>query len=240
MCALLNTSDPALILLAGLAALAVLSTYPFVATAIEYRHRDNGLAYLLMVMGVGVWNGLFAAQLVAPTATAAGFFLALSLVGALLAGLGWFLFAGTASSTPRVPRQRLLFAVAAVLVGIDVVLIVTYPVHDFMWVVPQSTVPEGFATIEPAIGYWLHTQLLVLLFAGGAVLFAGAWRRGLKSSYTSGYTIAAVGVIAAIAASSVLSPGGSTVASIVAVSLTGIGWVQANRGRVLLRLRRSD
>lgn len=240
MCALLNTTDPALILLGGLAALAVLSTYPFVATAIEYRHRDNGLAYLLMVMGVGVWNGLFAAQLVAPTAIAAGFFFGLSLVGALLAGLGWFLFAGTASSTPSVPRQRLLFAIAAVLVGIDIVLIVTSPVHEFMWVVHQSMSSDGFATIEPAIGYWLHTQLLVMLFAGGAILFAMAWERGRKTRYTSGYTIAAVGVIAAIAASNVIAPGGLTVASIVAVSLTSIAWIQANRGQVLLRLRRAN
>lgn len=34
---------------------AARTTDPYVATAIAYRHRDNGLAFILFVLGVGIW-----------------------------------------------------------------------------------------------------------------------------------------------------------------------------------------
>ncbi|MFW6448544.1 MAG: histidine kinase N-terminal 7TM domain-containing protein [Halobacteriota archaeon] len=235
----LNTTDPLSIVVGLLAVLVLLSTYPFGATAIEYRHRDNGLAYLLMLMNVGVWNALFAAQLLAETTLVAGFFFSLSMVGALLANLGWFLFAATASSTPRLPRRRSVYGVLAVLVGVDIALVVTSPVHELMWTVADPPgAHAGFAVVQPHLGYWLHVQLLVLLIVGGAILFAIAWERGVNRRYSSAYTITAGVLVGGLILSAVLAPGGFSVAPLLAGGLTTIAWVQANRGRVFLRLRR--
>ena len=61
------------LLIAG-AGLIVLTTYPYLATGIAYRDRDNGLSYILFLMGVAVWNGLFAAQALDPRPIVKGFF----------------------------------------------------------------------------------------------------------------------------------------------------------------------
>ncbi|MFP4628908.1 MAG: histidine kinase N-terminal 7TM domain-containing protein [Halobacteriales archaeon] len=235
----LNTTDPASIALGVLAVLVLLSTYPYGATAIEYRHRDNGLAYLFMLLNVGVWCALFAAQLLAETTLVAGFFYSLSMVGALLASLGWFLFAATASSTPTLPRHRSIFGIVAVLVGADIALVVTSPIHELMWTISEPAgAHSGFAVVNPHLGYWFHIQLLVLLVAGGAILFAIAWERGVNQRYSSAYVITAGALIGGLVLSAVLVPGGFSVAPVLAGGLTTIAWVQANRGRVLLRLRR--
>lgn len=227
---------PAAWALVAASGLAAISTYPFVATAIAYRRRDNGLAYILMVLGVGVWNGMFVAQVLSDEPLVQTFFLALAVVGGLLGGLGWFLFAGTASSTPFVPNERTVYGVAAVLVGLDVALAVTAPIHDFYWVTATGT-STSFASIGPRIGYWLHTQLVVLLFAAGTVLFAVAWREGRSVEYARAYTVAGSATVFAILASNVITPGGLSIGPVMAVSLTSIGWVQARRGRVLGTLR---
>lgn len=216
--------------------LAAVSTYPFVATAIAYRRRDNGLSYILLVLGVGIWNGMFVAQLLAERPIVQTFFLALAIVGGLLGGLGWFLFAGTASSTPFIPNERMVYGGAAVLVGVDIALAVTAPVHTFYWV-PAVEAPSSFVVIAPRVGYWLHTQLMVLLFAAGTVLFGMAWREGQSYEYARAYTIAGAATTFAILASNVFTPGGLSIGPVMAVSLTTIGWVQARRGRVLGRLR---
>lgn len=224
--------------LLALSALASLAVYPFVATAIAYRRRDNGLAYILLVLGVGVWNGMFAVRLFAAEPLVRTFFLALALVGALLAGLGWFLFAATASSTPVVPNERAVFGAAAVLVGIDITLAVTAPVHDFFWVaVSTPGASPTVASVAPRLGYWLHTVLLVLLFGAGTALFSTAWRAGEQVRYSRAYTVAGAVTVGAIVGSNVLAPGGLTVAPLAAASLSTIGWVQALRGRVLGGLR---
>ena len=228
--------SPAAWALTAASALASLSAFPYVATAITYRRRDNGLAYILLALGVGVWNGMAAAQGLSADPLVGTFFLALSIVGALLAGLGWFLFAGTASSTPLVPNQRLLYGGAAVLVGLDIVLAVTAPVHDFYWV-QATVVSTPFVSVTPRLGYWLHTQLLVLLFLAGTVLFASAWREGIGLPYTRAYTVGGAITVVTILASGVLAPGGLTVAPLAAAGLATIGWLQASRGRVLARLR---
>lgn len=219
-------------------ALASLTAFPYVATAIAYRRRDNGLAYILLALGVGVWNGMVAAQALSADPLVGTFFLALSIVGALLAGLGWFLFAGTASSTPLVPNQRLLYGGAAVLVGIDIAVAVTAPVHDFYWV-PVAATAEAtpFVAVAPRLGYWLHTQLLLVLFLAGTVLFAGAWRGGTGLPYSRAYTVGGAATVVAILGSGVLAPGGLTVAPLAAAGLATIGWLQASRGRVGLWLR---
>lgn len=227
--------SPATWALTAASVVAAASTYPYVATAIAYRRRDNGLSYILLVLGVGVWNGMFAAQVLSSRPLVQTFFLALAIVGGLLAGLGWFMFAGTASSTPMVPNQRLLFGGAAVLVGLDVALAVTAPVHDFYWVPAQGTAAYG--VVEPRLGYWLHTQLILLLFAAGTVLFAAAWKEGSGLPYSRAYTVAGTATLMAIVGSNVLAPGGLPLAPVAAAGLTTIGWVQARRGHVLDRLR---
>lgn len=217
--------------------IAVFSMYPYVATALEYRQRDNGLAYILLVLGVGIWNGMFIAQLLTARPVIKGFFLALVIVGALLAGVGWFLFAGTASSTPNLPYSRPVYGIFAVLIGLDIVLAVTAPIHAFYWRLPSETTTSLFAVIEPHAGYWLHTALLVLLFGGGTLLFAVAWRDGVNVHYTRAYTVLGALLVAAIGAGNVLSPGGFSVAPPVAVGLTTTGWLQAKRGGLLELLR---
>ena len=93
--------SPVTAVFAALGSLAVATTVPYLVAAIEYRRRDNGLAYLLLVAGVGVWNAMTVVQLLTPDPLVKVFFLGLSVVGAVQAGLGWFLFATTASSTDQ-------------------------------------------------------------------------------------------------------------------------------------------
>lgn len=217
-------------LLGGFAVLVLLSTYPFVATAIAYRRRDNGLAYILLLMGISVWNAMLAAQLLSSQPLVKGFFLSLSVVGSLLAALGWFLFACTASSTPHVPRKRLLYGSAAALTGVDILLAMTAPAHSVYWVVPEpSTLTTGFAVITPKLGYWLHIQLLVVLFGGGTLLFAAAWERGTDVRFTRLYTIAGTVTIASVLWSAIAVPGGTSVGPLLAASLSTIGWFQAQQ-----------
>ncbi|MDX1745487.1 MAG: histidine kinase N-terminal 7TM domain-containing protein [Halobacteriales archaeon] len=226
----------ALYLLVFVSFLAVFSLYPYITTALPYRQRDNGLAYILLVLGMALWNGMAIAQLLSPRLEVKAFFLSLAIVGALQAGLGWFLFAGTASSTPEVPYQRILYGGAAMLIGIDIVLAMTSPVHTVYWVLPEATSP-GFAVIVPRPAYWLHTLLLVGLFAAGVILFGIAWREGVNVGYTRAYTLIGALLVVAILASNVLTPGGLSVAPQLAFSLATIGWLQANRGGVQRLLR---
>lgn len=225
-------------LVAGALAVTI-SSVPFLLTGLDYRQRDNGLAYILLVTGVGTWNGLFVAQLLTDDPTVKTYFFSLSIVGTVLAGLGWLLFAATASSTPYVLDRRGVYGLAAVLAGLDVALAVTAPVHSFYWD-PESVGADalGFALIDPAPGYWLHMFLLILLFGAGAALFAITWSRGAPSPYPMAYTLAGTATFVLFAAGTVLAPGGFGVAPIVAGSLTTIGWIQATRGDPLGWLRR--
>lgn len=204
------------------------SMYLFVATAIDYRHRDNGLAYILFVLGVGIWNGMFATQFLVTDPVVEQFFLSLSIVGALLAGLGWFLFAATASSTPDLPARRPIFGAAAVLVGVSIAIAMTTPVHGFSLQV--DTAGHGpIGTVDYGVGYWLHTALIAGLFLAGAVIFASAWHGTQAGRYLRWY--ASLGVLTALLAvgSGGFAPPGVSVAPLIATSLTTVGWLQAKR-----------
>ncbi len=216
----------------------VLTTIPYTLVGIKYRQRDNGLAYLLFVAGVGIWNLVFVAQLLSPEPLVGVFFLALAVVGGIQAGLGWLLFASTASSTINVLSRRDVYVAVSVLGGVDIVLAVTAPVHTFFWRLPTASLgPFGFAAIQPELGYWLHTGLLVVLFGAGTALFAYTWKNHRASTYPRAYTIAGVVTVIAVIGSNGLAPGGLGVAPIAAVSLTTIGWIQATRGRPFAWLR---
>lgn len=227
----------AVVLGAG-AVLAALTLYPYLATTLSYRGRDNGLAFIVMLMGVSVWNGFLAAQLLTGDPRVASYFLSLSMVGALLAAVGWFLFASTASSTPDLATPRLLYGLVATVAGVDIVLLVTNPVHQWYWVAPGGSLAgASFAVVTPTPGYWLHTLVVVTLFGSGLLLFYAAWEAGTGSTYTVGYTVGALVTAGAVAGSNIVAPGGWTVAPIVAVGLTSTGWVQAQRGDLVGRLR---
>lgn len=229
---------PVSLLLAIGAIGGVLTTIPFGLAAINYRQRDNGLAFLLLVVGVGVWNLMFVAQLLSSEPIIGAFFLALSVVGAVQSGLGWLLFASTATSTANVLSRREFYAGVSILSGIDIVLAVTAPVHTFFWQLPTASLgPQTFAAVQPELGYWLHTGLLVVLFGAGTALFTDAWVNKPESTYSRAYTIAGSLTIVAIVGSNLIAPGGFGVAPIVAVSLTSIGWLQASRGQPLAWLR---
>ncbi|WP_306058378.1 histidine kinase N-terminal 7TM domain-containing protein [Natronococcus wangiae] len=226
--------------LAAGAFVAALSIYPYTATAIAYRGSDNGLAYILLVMGVGVWNAMFAAQLLDSDALVKGFFLSLSIVGASLAGLGWFLFAGTASSTTTVPRRRLTYGVASVLVGANIFLVITSPTHELYWrPLSETSATAAFAAVDPQYLYWIHTLFLVGLFGAGTLLFFDAWRAGISPRYARAYTLAGSATVLAVVGSNVAIPGGVSVAPLTAASLTTIGWIQANHGHPLTKYRPS-
>lgn len=222
--------------LALLFLLAVASTVPYTMTAIDYRTRDNGLSFLLFVGGVGVWNAMVVVQLIAPEPTVKLFFVGLSVVGAVIAGLGWFLFATTASSTDQRFDRQWVYGVVSVLGGVDIALAVIAPVHDFYWVGATGGLYE-FAIITPAAGYWFHTTVLAGLFVAGGWQFARAWRRGVNVTYTRAYALGAAVTALAVVFSNGLVPGGPNVGPIVAASLTTVGWIQASRGLVLARLR---
>lgn len=223
------------VLLAVGSVAAALTVYPYTATAIAYRGSDNGLAYILFVLGVGIWNAMFAAQLLDPDPVVKGFFLSLSVVGASLAGLGWFLFAGTASMTAGFPKTQSAYGGLAFLVGINIALVITNPAHGLYWTIPSDA--ATLVAIDPNPLYWIHTLFLAALFGAGTALFAEAWKTGIKVPYSRGYTIAGAITVLAIVGSNVLTPGGASVAPLIAASLTTIGWLQATRGRAASMVR---
>lgn len=212
--------------------IVLLSTYLYTATAIAYRRRDNGLAYLLFVMSVGIWSGMFAAQFLSADPLIDQFYYSLSIVGASLAALGWFLFAATASRTPPIPRQRVVFGGAAILVGLHIAAVVTAPIHEFYWTVPTEPGHQGpFTAIRPTVGYWVGMQLLGSLFAAGSLLFGISWERGFKGRYNQGYILVGGGTATVLFVSSVFAPGGFLLALFFAFNLATIGWLQAQRVR---------
>lgn len=223
----------------AIGAIAVaISTVPFTVAAIGYRQRDNGLAYILLVTGVGVWNAMFAAQLLSEDPLIQAFFLGLSVVGAVQASLGFLLFATTASSTPPLLSRWEVYATVGILGGLDIIFAVTAPVHRFYWALhPDTTGTISFAAIEPSLGYWLHTLLLLALIGTGVGLFYVASRDRPTDPYLKAYVAAGTITMVAILASNAISPGGFGVGSIAAVSLTSVGWLQASRGRPLAWIR---
>ncbi len=177
---------------------------------------------------------MFAAQLLSSNPRIKVYFLTLTVVGSLLAGLGWFLFATTANRTSQLLSRPSVYTVVAVLAGIDIMLAITAPAHSIYWVLPEGvTQISGFAQIVPHLGYWVHISFLLSLFVAGTLLFADAWNARRAVEYSRAYTFAGTATALAIIGSAVLAPGGLSVASLVALSLPTVGWVQASRGRVL-------
>jgi hypothetical protein len=121
----------------------------------------------------------------------------------------------------------------ALFVGADISLLVTNPVHGWFWQPPPAAGPATFAAVDPTVGYWVHSLLVVTLFLAGMLLFGAAWEGGHRPRYAAGYTIGALVTAVAVIGGNVAAPGGWTVAPLVAVWLTSVGWVQAQRGAVV-------
>lgn len=224
--------------LAALALLVIVSTIPYLLTAIRFRRRDNGLAFILLILGLATWNGMFVGQLLTTDPLVSMFYLGQSVVGAVLTGLGWFLFATTASGTSNVLSRTDVYVAVALLGGLDIAVAVMAPLHTLYWQLdPTSAGSVAFAAVLPSVGYWLHTLLLVVLFGAGTVLFADAWLTGTYVRYSRAYTVLGAVTVVAILGSNVLAPGGLGVGSLAAAGLTTTGWLQASRGQVLTRLR---
>lgn len=224
----MSPSDWAIVVLLFAAGVVFLSTYPYLVTAFQYRQRDNGLAYILFVMGVGVWSGFFIGQAIDPDGLIKGFFFALATVGATLAAVGWFLFASTASSTPVLPRIRLIYGGIGFLAGLNITFIVTTFTHSLYWSIPTSgPVPSRFAEIDPNIGYIIHTVFIAGLFLAGAAMFFSAWRSKVDTEYTLLYVAAASILSIAVVISNLAFVGGASLAPIVAGCITTVGWLQA-------------
>lgn len=229
---------PVVLVLATVAVGIAVSTVPFVVSAIDYRHRDNGLAYLLLVLGVGVWNGMYATQLLTADPLVEGFFFALSVVGSVLAGLGFLLFATTASSTPDSLDRREVYAAVGVLGGIDIVLAVTTPAHGLYWQVrPGASAALEFASIAPGIGQWLHTLFLMALIGGGVFVFADARRQDPANHYLTVYVVAGSLTALGALASTIVAPGGIAFGAVLGGGLTATAWLQATRRRPLRIVR---
>lgn len=208
----------------------VITTIPYALVGIEYRNRDNGLAYLVFVIGLGLWNGMVFLQLLSSEQRVKIFFLGLSVVGAVLAGLGWFLFASTAGVTSGLLARRDVYATVAFLGGVDVILAVTTPIHMLFWAPSADPGPPfGLAAVDLTVGYWLHTVFLAGLILAGTGLFWQRWRRGSESPYPRIYSVAGVTTVAVLLAGNLLAPWGLAVAPVVAVTLSTAGWFQASR-----------
>lgn len=214
--------------LAGGATIAALTVYPYTATAVSYRGSDNGLAYILFVMGVSLWNAMYAVQLLDTDVTIQGFFFSLSLVGGSLAGLGWFLFAATASSTRTVPRRQTVYGLAAIGVGANIVSVITNPTHEFYWTIDSTgSLSTVFVHIDPTLFYWAHTLLLVVLFGAGTALFFEAWRADITPAYSRAYTVVGTATVIALVTASTVFHSELPIAPIAAAVLATIGWLQA-------------
>lgn len=120
--------EPVNLALAVAAIAVIILTVAYAISVMGYRERDNGPAYLLLVAGVGIWNAMLVAQLLSTEPWTKAFFLVLSIVGVVQAGLGFFLFANTASGTPSYLSRRDIYATFSVLAGLNIVFAVTTPV----------------------------------------------------------------------------------------------------------------
>lgn len=142
----------------GVAAAGV-AAGPGIRTAITHRRSDNGIAFGILAVGVAIWTVAGVCQLVAQETIVQTYFLVVSLVGASVTALGWFLFASTARSTPERLSRRSIYAGVALVIGLNIGLIATIPMHDLYWSgVTSGSTEATRGGVET--GYWAHTLLV--------------------------------------------------------------------------------
>lgn len=221
-----STAGTAGAALGALAALVAIG--PGLRTAIAHRESDNGLSFGVLAIGVAIWGGTAAFRPFSPEPMTQAYFYLLSLVGASVAALGWFLFASTAHSTPATLGHPAVYAGVALVVGADVGLVVTTPVHGLYWGgMAETATAFGTNPVVPTPAYWAHTLLVAGLFAAGVWLFARAQGSRRDRRYARAYATCAAVVAVGVVASNVAVPGSGSVTPVVASGLLVVGVVQA-------------
>lgn len=209
---------------------AVAAGGPGILTAISHRESDNGLSFGILAVGITMWNVTAVSQLLAQETIVQAYFFLLSLVGASVAALGWFLFASTASSTPEILSQRAVYSFVALAVGLNVGLVVTIPMHNLYWSgLLDSPSLFGTAFIVAGTSYWLHTFLVAGLFLTGGWLFAKSNGSQQDRSHGLAYAVCGITVTVTILMSNSMTPGTGILAPILASGLVCIGVVQSYR-----------
>lgn len=212
--------------LAGLASLVAVG--PGLRTAIAHRESDNGLSFGVLAIGVAIWGGAAAFRPFTQEPMTQAYFFLLSLVGASVAGLGWFLFASTAHSTPATLGRPAVYAGVALVVGANVGLVVTTPIHGLYWGgVAEITTAFGTNAVLPTTGYWAHTLLVAGLFAAGTWLFARSEAPPRDRRYALAYAGCAAASALGVVGSNVAVPGSEVVTPVVAAGLIAVGVAQA-------------
>lgn len=207
---------------------ALVAVGPGLRTAIAHRESDNGLSFGVLAIGVAIWSGTAAFRPFAPEPMTQAYFFLLSLVGASVAGLGWFLFASTAHSTPSTLSRPPVYAAVALVVGVDVGLVVTTPVHGLYWGgLAETTTVFGTTAVVATAGYWAHTLLVAGLFTAGVWLFARSRGPRRDRRCALAYAGNAAAVTLAVVASNVAAPGSGAAAPVLASGLLVVGVVQA-------------
>lgn len=201
---------------------------PGIRTALSHRGSDNGLAFGLLAGGVVIWTLTGVGQLLAHEPLIQTYFLLLSLIGASVTSLGWFLFASTARSTPTQLSQRLIYLGVALAVGLNVGLIVTIPIHELYWRGLADAASMGEPSLRAvAPGYWIHTLLIAGLCLAGSWLFANAMGTHQDRIHGVAYASCGIAVTVSILMGNVTTPGSGMLAPILAAGLVCIGIRQA-------------
>ncbi|VTT85989.1 hypothetical protein DM2_2027 [Halorubrum sp. DM2] len=201
---------------------------PGLRTAIAHRESDNGLSFGVLAIGVAIWGGTAAFRPFSPEPMTQAYFYLLSLVGASVAGLGWFLFASTAHSTPATLSHPAVYAGVALVVGANVGLVVTTPIHGVYWDgIAETATAFGTNAVVPTTAYWAHTLLVAGLFAAGVWLFARSRGSRRDRRFARAYAGCAAAVALGVVGSNVAVPGSGAATPVVASGLLVVGVVQA-------------
>ena len=211
----------------GVAA-AGIAAGPGIRTAITHRRSDNGIAFGILAVGVVIWAVAGVCQLVAQEAIVRTYFLVLSLIGASATALGWFLFASTARSTPERLSRRSIYAGVTLVVGLNIGLIVTIPIHDLYWSGVTGASMEATRSVVET-GYWVHTLLVAGLCLTGSWLFAKVQGNRQDRIHGLAYAICGITVTVTILMSNSTTPGSGMLSPILAAGLVCLGIVQATR-----------
>lgn len=209
---------------------AIAAGGPGIWMAITHRESDNGISFGVLALGVVIWNVACVFQLLTQEAIVQTYFLILSLVGASVTGLGWFLFASTARSTSDVLSLRSIYVFIALAVGLNIGLVVTTPLHELYWSgLSDTTTAFGTTTIVPTTSYWLQTFLVAGLFLAGVWLFAKSNGSRQDRSHGLAYALCGICVTVIVLMSNLMTPGTGILAPVLASGLVSIGIVQAHR-----------
>jgi signal transduction histidine kinase len=129
----------------------------------------RGLA--IAIGGISIWSVANAAQILAGTCPVAVAAANVTLLGASLGGIGWFLLAGEYTGWIRLSRRVLV--VLAVEPLLTQVLAWTNPFHQLVWGPETAIGPLGIVELQFGVVFWVHTIVLYLLIGVATLLLLG-------------------------------------------------------------------